>query len=84
MKKKTFNLASDIIVLIASIVSIIFGAYWYLALTFGILSLIYSISSIKERGNVLAKVSTVFSILGIVNCAMIYLSTIFILLACFL
>mgnify|MGYP003295163254 FL=1 len=53
MKKIKFNLASDIICLIASIVSIFFGTFWYIALAFSILPLIYAISSIRERGNVL-------------------------------
>lgn len=80
MGKKGFNLASDIICLIASIVSVFFGTFWYIALTFSILPLIYSISSIRNRGNVLAKITTVFSIWGIVNCAMIYISTIMLII----
>lgn len=81
MKKIKFNLASDIICLIASIVSIFFGTFWYIALAFSILPLIYAISSIRERGNILAKITTVFSILGIVNCAMIYISLIMIIIS---
>ena len=73
-------LKSDIIFLIVAILSFFTSTIWYLTLILATLSLIYSIRRIKEDGSTIAKVATSFSIVGIVNCALIYISIIMIII----
>lgn len=73
-------LKSDIIFLIVAILSLFTSTIWYLTLILATLSLIYSIRRIKEDGSTIAKVATSFSIVGIVNCALIYISIIMIII----
>lgn len=73
-------LKSDIIFLIVAILSVFTSTIWYLTLILATLSLIYSIRRIKEDGSTIAKVATSFSIVGIVNCALIYISIIMIII----
>lgn len=69
-------LARDIMCLISAIASILLGTIWYLALIMSILPLILSIKRIREDGSTLAKVTTSFSIVGIVNFVFIYVAVI--------
>lgn len=78
--KEKAIIVRDIMTLIVSIVSVFVGTIWYLALTLGIVTLILSLKRIRESGAVIAKVSTSFSIVGIVNCVFIYITTIMIII----
>lgn len=78
--KEKAIIVRDIMTLIVSIVSVFVGTIWYLALTLGIVTLILSLKRIRESGAVIAKVSTSFSIVGIVNSVFIYITTIMIII----
>lgn len=74
MENVSNRVFKDVVCLVGSVVSIMFCTIWYISLALSICSLIYSIKSIRTRGNVLAKVTTVFSIIGLVACVFIYAS----------
>lgn len=78
MENVSRRVFKDVVCLVGSIVSIMFCTIWYISLTLSICSLVYSIKSIKTRGNALAKVTTVFSIIGMVACALVYISALMI------
>lgn len=68
--------AREIVCLVASILSIFFGTIWYLALILSIVPLVLSIKRIRKNGSTIAKVTTSFSIVGIVNCVFWYVTAI--------
>lgn len=74
MENVSNRVFKDVVCLVCSIASIMFSTIWYISLALSICSLIYSIKSIKTRGNVLAKVTTVFAIIGLVSCIFVYTS----------
>jgi hypothetical protein len=71
---------NDVFYLILSILSIFFGSLWYLGLGLSIPTLIRSIRKIKENGSVLAKITTIFSIIGIVWTVYLYITFIWLII----
>lgn len=78
--KEKAIIVRDVMTLIVAIVSVFVGSIWYLALTLGITTLVLSLKRIRESGITIAKVATSFSIIGIVNCVFIYITTIMIII----
>ena len=79
-KRGDLSHTRDILCLIASILSIFIVGFWYLALPMAITTLVLSLKRIKESGSVLAKTTTSFSIIGIVNCVFWYVSAIMLII----
>lgn len=75
IKDKIYKvILNDVVILLMAIFSVFLFNFWYLAIPLAIYSLIASIQKIKESGRAISKVAMVFSVLGIVFCAMMYIS----------
>lgn len=78
-KKSIFSKINSVAALIMAIASVILGYFWYLSIPLGVIALIASMNKIKETGKALPKVAMIISVIGIVHCAMVYISAFFLL-----
>jgi hypothetical protein len=65
--------------LVLGILSIVFAAFWYIALPAGIMAIVFGVKSIKMIGSKMGKAGMVTGIVGLSLFAFIYISMILLL-----
>lgn len=65
---------------IVSIVSIVFGLFWYICIPTGILAIVFGAKTAREIGSKLGKAGLITGIIGLSICAFLYISMVLLIL----